>query len=110
LTSSRGPVDEDGVVSSLVPPEVHNQLLYFANIEGEVVYLWAVSLLLVIRSNIIMSSINLMMELELCEAMQRIQEGTKDAPLWGPHVEDQCRGDNVLKCFFKFFFIVPLFN
>lgn len=33
------PVDEDEVLSSLVPPEVHNQLLYFANVEGEVVYM-----------------------------------------------------------------------
>jgi hypothetical protein len=31
--------DEDGGVSSLVPPEVHNQLLCFANVEGNVVYL-----------------------------------------------------------------------
>ena len=34
-----GPVDEDGGVSSLVPPEVQTQLLCSANIEGEVVYL-----------------------------------------------------------------------
>jgi hypothetical protein len=29
----------DGGVSSLVPPEVHNELICFANVEGEVIYL-----------------------------------------------------------------------
>ena len=28
-------------------------------------------------------------------SMQRIQEGSEAAPLWGPRVEDQCRGRNV---------------
>jgi hypothetical protein len=32
------PVDEDRGVPSLVPLEVHNQLLCFADVEGEVVY------------------------------------------------------------------------
>ena len=27
--------------------------------------------------------------------IQGVQEGTEDTPLWGPHVEDQCRGGNV---------------
>ena len=25
--------------------------------------------------------------------VQRVQEGTEDAPLWGPRVEDQCGGN-----------------
>ena len=33
------PVDEDGGVHNLVPPEVHNQLICFADVEREVVYL-----------------------------------------------------------------------
>lgn len=31
-----GQVDKDGGVSSWDPPEFHNQLLCFANVEGEV--------------------------------------------------------------------------
>ena len=44
-----------------------------------------------------MPSANLMIELEKCVAAQswlnrEYRRGAEHAPLWGPHVEDQCGG------------------
>jgi hypothetical protein len=89
-------------VSSLVPPEVHNDLLCFANVEGEGVYLaqlrQSAYLLSVgsslIRPTTVMTSANL--ELELCQSMQSwIYRRGLRTPLCGPHVEDQWQGANV---------------
>ena len=101
------PVDEDGDVSSLVPPVFH-KVLCFVNIEGEVVYLaprrQSAYLLPIVCLISVGNQCYCCCEVSELEdgvgghtvvGIQEIQEGTEDAPLWGPRVENPCRARNV---------------
>jgi hypothetical protein len=75
-----GPIDVDGGMLSLLSPEVHDQLLHFVDVEGEVIFLATlhqgphlrsvVSSLLVTRPTTVVSFANLMIELETYMATQ----------------------------------------
>ena len=89
----------DGGVLSLLFPVVHDQLLRFIDVEGEVIFLAPLSQgthllpvgssLLVIRPNTVVSSVNLVIELETCETIQswvnrEYRKGLSTYPCWAP--------------------------
>jgi hypothetical protein len=96
-------------VPSLVPPEVHSQLLCFVDAEGNAVYLAPCSqsaFLLSVGCLVVVGNQayywHVISELDdrvvCCQAVvgiQGVQEGTEEASLWGPCVEDQWRRANV---------------